>query len=199
MGMAGYAPAAVVAGAWWCRLRVPLDEPGEACAAVARAARDAEMPLTAAFRGGRGDVTEAVLLRAPDLMPAASVDQCRRLADALAADTGWRHRGPDRPDQLVVPLGLSRFAAFDGGLRGSSADDAARRLFAAHAARMRAWPVRLVVFRADGSVARREPGMLGLPVGLGKAAEVAAEIGLQRWSALDPVADKHVVFSCSQP
>lgn len=180
-------------------MRVPLDDPGEACAAVAREARAAGMPLTVALRGGRGDVSEAVLLRAPDLLPAASAEQCGRLADELAAVTGWHRRGTDRPDRLVVPLGLRRFARFDGGLRGCSADDAARRSYAARAPGMRAWPARLVVFRADGSIERREPGVLALPGGLGQAAEVAAELGLQRWCALDPAADEHVVFSRSQP
>ncbi|ATY17158.1 hypothetical protein CU254_42025 (plasmid) [Amycolatopsis sp. AA4] len=197
-GLAGYEAAAVAAGAWWCRLRVPLDDPGEAVAAVARATRDAGMPLTVALRGGRGDVSEAVLLRAPDLLPAASVDQCRRMAEALAAETGWRRLGPDRPDQPVAPLGLSRFVAFDGGLRGCSADDAARRLFAVRAPGMRARPAWLVVLSAAGCMARREPGVLAMPSGLEQAAEAAAALGLQRWCVLDPAADEHVVFSRSR-
>lgn len=184
---AGYAPAA--AGAWWRRLRVPLDDPGEVCEALSCAAREFAMPVTAALRGGCGDVTEVVLLRDPHRLPVAGLPRCRDLADALAASTGWRLHGSERPVGLVVPLGVGGCAAFDGGLVGSSADDEARRLFARRAPGVRSWPVRLAGFDGDGRLLCREPGVLTLPHSIDQAAAAAAAARQQRWCMLDPIAD----------
>ena len=180
-----YTVSAAAPGAWSCRLQVPLDSFDAVCGALETAARLRDLPITAAVRGGDGNVAELTLLRDPSvLFGTPEIHLYEELVDLFTTGIGWRRHPQVPAPEVTVPLGLRR--GYDKNALVYPADETRRRLVDAVPG-VRAWPVRLCSVRIlhDGHAQwHREPGLLvhaddtdQLP-GL---AEIAAALGQDRF------------------
>ncbi|MFD8497979.1 hypothetical protein [Amycolatopsis sp. NPDC059657] len=177
-----YVEAAAAPGAWWCPLRVPLDDYDTVCTQIRAAAHHLDTSITAAILGRGGAVPEVILLRDLSIkhgtveIPAAAA-----VAARLRDVHDWVPRHREHPAEALVTLGLRRGYEPDAPVV-AAAD--ARALLARTAPGARSMSVRLFSVRVMSSRVRHEPGLL-LDVeqvqldGIGAA---AAEFDQERWT-----------------
>ncbi|QXV63542.1 hypothetical protein [Amycolatopsis sp. TNS106] len=156
-----YTVSASAPGAWSCRLQVPLDSFDAVCGALETAARLRSLPITAAVRGGDGDVAELTLVRDPSvLFGTPEIHLYEELVDLFTTGIGWRRYPPAPAPAITIPLGLRR--GYDKNALVYPADETRRRLVD-DVPGVRAWPVRLCSVRIlhDGEPQwHRESGLL---------------------------------------